>query len=156
MKPDISWSNKKNEKSKGKYMTVSSSDVEMTAISSSDLKEKNEENYATVDVTIESAAVDDTVDESVSELKATTTETTSTTSLEGLTLSQTTRTAMFWAIALQPASIFWSGMNYHISDHVSHLAGLMLRKVQQQCTYLSHCVATFLVSLCISCGQIEC
>ena len=121
MKPDISWSNKKNEKSKGKYMTVSSSDVEMTAISSSDLKEKNEEDYATVDVTIESAAVDDAVDESMSELKATTT---ATTSLEGLTLSQTTRTAMFWAIALQPASIFWSGMNYHISDHVSLLAGL--------------------------------
>ena len=120
LKPDISWSNKKNENSKGKYMTVSSSDVEMTAISSSDVKDKNEEDYTTVDVTIESAAVD----ESVSELKATTTTTTTTTSLEGLTLSQTTRTAMFWAIALQPASIFWSGMNYHISDHVNLLAGL--------------------------------
>lgn len=118
LKPDIVSSNENNEKSKGKYMAVSSSDVELTILSHQKKKANEDgEKYSTIDVKIESGV------DSTSEMKTTTTAA-ATTSLEGMSLSQTTRTAIFWVIALQPAPIYWGGMNYHISDHVSLMAGL--------------------------------
>jgi MFS family permease len=123
LKPDITWSSKKDdEKKKGKYITVSSTDVELTTTGATTTKSKLEEeeeekvNFSLVEMGIETTASSEleeskttTTTTITQDDTTTTTTTTRTASLEGMTLSQTVRTAMFWAIAIQPASIFWSG-----------------------------------------------
>jgi len=76
--------------------------------------------------------------------------------LDGMTFREALSTSVFWAIvfASVPGSLFWSGMNYHISDHVRKKADLD-PEIAAAAVFLPLTLVSILTNVGLSAGLVD-